>query len=114
MTALGLRTTLRKTTPRASKSDVGGLGEVCASSRAPTGRVHGEQFEPFHVVAAFDNLQDPLTEGAHPSDQFPCVAAVGPDTLHPRPRSLEHRLGEHEFGTVTVLDVGRMDDYREY
>ena len=31
-----------ETTPRASKSDAGGLGEVCASSRTPTGRVHGE------------------------------------------------------------------------
>ena len=31
-----------ETTPRASKSDAGGLGEVYASSRAPTGRAHGE------------------------------------------------------------------------
>ena len=44
MTALRLRTTLRKTTPRASKSDAGGLGEVCASSYTPTERVHGETY----------------------------------------------------------------------
>ena len=42
MRALWLRTTLRKTTPRASKSDAGGLGEVWASTHTPTERVHGE------------------------------------------------------------------------
>ncbi len=31
-----------ETTSRASKSDAGGLGEVCASSHTPTERVHGE------------------------------------------------------------------------
>jgi len=31
-----------ETTPRASNSDAGGLGGVCASSRTPMGRVHGE------------------------------------------------------------------------
>src|SRR5208282_4987977 len=31
-----------ETTPRASQSDAGGLGEVCASSHTPTERVHGE------------------------------------------------------------------------
>ena len=33
-----------ETTPRASQSDAGGLGEVCASAHTPTGRVHGETY----------------------------------------------------------------------
>ena len=36
-----------ETTPRASNSDAGGLGEVCALSRTPTGGVHGEGIERY-------------------------------------------------------------------
>ena len=52
-----------ETTPRASNSDAGGLGEVCASSRTPTGRVHGEWVAPstlwssrwFEAGSAYDH-----------------------------------------------------------
>src|SRR5271165_2130337 len=41
-----------ETTPRASQSDAGGLGEVCASSHTPTERVHGEGIRKYILLNA--------------------------------------------------------------
>ena len=46
MTALRLRTTLRKTTPRASKSDAGGLGEVSLHRILPRKEFMGKPIVP--------------------------------------------------------------------
>lgn len=66
----------------------------------------GQDHEAGHIVAAFDDLQDPVAQLPRPLDQLSGVAAVGPDQLEPR--ELADQFDQHEFGPVAVLDVGRM------
>jgi hypothetical protein len=68
----------------------------------------GQNLEAGHVVAAFDDLQDPVTHFLGPLDQFPGVSSIGPDQLEPR--ELSDQLGQHQLGPVAVLDMGGMHD----
>ena len=95
MTALWLRTTLRKQLLGHSKSDAGGLGEVCALSHTPTERVHGE------AVLAWDTRNVPYPtqcKNALPSPetgQIPApVGGGGVEQLVPLDHGIDGR-GHH-------------------
>jgi hypothetical protein len=70
-----------------------------------------QEFESLDIIIPFNDLQDPLTKGADPTDQLPRLTAVGPHPLHPRPRSQELGLGEDQLGAITVLDVRRVNHH---
>ena len=57
-----------------------------------------------------DDLQPPASEPLDPMDQLPAIAAVGPDQLQPRERSLE--LPQDQPGPVAILEVRRVHDPR--
>jgi len=71
----------------------------------------GQNLEAGHVVAAFDDLQDPVAQFSCPVDQFPGVSPIGPDQLEPR--EFPDQLGQHQLGPVAVLDVGGMHDHSQ-
>jgi hypothetical protein len=69
----------------------------------------GQNPKARHIIAAFDDLQDPVSQFPCPVDQFPGVSPVGPDQLEAR--KLPDQLGQHQFGSVTILDMGGMHDH---
>ena len=68
----------------------------------------GQNLETGGIVAAFDDLQDPVAQFSGPLDQLAGIPPIGPDQLEPR--ELPDQLGQHQFGPVAVLDIGRMHD----
>ncbi len=85
------------------------LAQTAATRQPGKGTFHHPTFrqelESLDIIISFDDFQNPLTEGANPTDQLSRIAAVGPHSLQPRPRSQEFGLGEDQFGAITVLDV---------
>ncbi len=71
----------------------------------------GQNLEAGHIVAAFDDLQDPVAQFLCPLDQFPGVAPVGPNQLEPG--ELPDQFGQHQLGPIAILDVGRVHDDRQ-
>jgi hypothetical protein len=69
----------------------------------------GQNLKAGHIVAAFDDLQDPVAHFPGPRDQFPGVAPIGPDPL--QARELSDQSSQHQLGPVAVLDVGGMHDH---
>ena len=64
--------------------------------------------EAFGLVGAFHDLQFPVTGLFRPSDEFPGVAAIGPDELQSR-KSFAAFL-QDQLGSVTVLNAGDVND----
>ena len=69
----------------------------------------GQNLKACHIVAAFDDLQDPVAQFLRPIDQFPGVPAVGPNQLEAA--ELPDQFSQHQFGPVAVLDMGGMHDH---
>ncbi|MGO9273809.1 MAG: hypothetical protein ACLQOO_26815, partial [Terriglobia bacterium] len=65
-----------ETTPRASKSNAGGLGEVCASSHTPTERVHGEGMERNALRLRFFTAQSAAPDRCIQASAQPEAAVV--------------------------------------
>jgi len=63
------------------------------------------------VVAAFDDLQYPAARLLHPIDQLSTVAAIRPNEL--QSRKLPLCFFQDLLGTVTVLNVGRVNDHTQ-
>jgi hypothetical protein len=72
----------------------------------------GQNYEPRYVVVASDDLQNPPAQFPRPFDQLTCITAVGPDQFQPTEVAFEQ--GQHELGSVAVLNVGRMDHDRQH
>ena len=69
----------------------------------------GQNLKAGHIVAAFDDLQNPGAQFLGPLDQVPGVSPIGPDQLEPG--ELPDQFGQHQFGPVAILDVGGVDDH---
>jgi len=63
-----------------------------------------------HIVAPFDNLQNPVSKLFYPFNQLAGIAAVGPNQLQPRTDTFQFR--NDQLGAVPILNIRRMDDYR--
>jgi hypothetical protein len=70
-----------------------------------------QQDKALSVVRAFDDLQDPSSEGGDPRHQLAGVVAVGPD--QPQPGKSAPQLLKHPLGAVAVLDPRTMDHHDE-
>jgi hypothetical protein len=68
----------------------------------------GQNLETGDVVAALDDLQDPVAQFSGPLDQFAGIPPIGPDQL--QPREFPDQFGQHQLGPVAVLDIGGMHD----
>ncbi len=68
----------------------------------------GQNLKAGHIVAAFDDLQDPVPQLPGPLDPCAGVSPIGLNQL--KPRELPGQLGQPQLGPVAVLDVGRVDD----
>ena len=68
----------------------------------------GQHLEPLGVVVAFDDLQDPSARLLHPANELSRIAAVGPNELESRQRSVD--CFQHQLGAVAILHVRRMND----
>lgn len=89
------------------------LAQTTITTEPGKGSLHdpplGQNLEAGHIVAAFDDLQDPVAQLPSPVDQFAGVSPIGPNQLEPR--ELPDQLGQHQLGPVAVLDVGGVYDY---
>lgn len=73
----------------------------------------GKHVETFNFVGPFYNLQLKRAAGAqggNPLDKFPGIPAISPNELD-APEAVAYPI-EQQFGAVPVLNIGRMDDYR--
>ena len=68
----------------------------------------GQNLEAGDIVAALDDLQDPVAQFSGPLDQFPGVSSIGPDQL--QPGELSDHFGQHQLGPIAILDVGGVYD----
>ena len=66
----------------------------------------GQNAEAGDIVAAFDDLQEPVAQFSRPLDQFSGISPIGPNSF--QPRELPDQFGQHQLGPVAVLDIGRM------
>ena len=66
-----------------------------------------QEFETLHVVASFDNLQNPTAQLLRPLDQFSRIAAIGPNEFQAGEEP--HEFCEQQFGAVAVLNIRRVD-----
>jgi len=69
----------------------------------------GKHREADDVIASLDNLQHPTTHGLRPFDEFTRIPSVCPNELQSRVQSTE--FAKHKLGTVTILNMGSMDDH---
>ena len=69
----------------------------------------GQDDEPNYSHWTQDCLQYPSESVANPIDQFPCIATIGPNQL--QARQLVPNFLQHQLGTVTILNVGGMNDH---
>ena len=73
----------------------------------------GKYIETFNLVGSFYNLQLEWSAGAqrgNPLNKFPGIPPISPDELD-TPEAVAYPL-EQQFGAIPVLNIGRMDDYR--
>ena len=72
------------------------LAQAAVSSEPREGSLDdptlGQNHEPRHVVAAFDDLQNPPAQFPRPFDQLARITTVGPDQLQPAETALEREL----------------------
>ena len=66
----------------------------------------GQNLEASDIVAAFDDLQNPVAHVSCPLDQFSGVSPIGPNPF--QSGELPNQVGQHQLGPVAVLDIGRM------
>ena len=62
------------------------------------------------VRRSSDDLKQPASEGTSPIDQLSRVRPVSPNQLEPGVPS--GQFTQHQFGSVSVLNIGRVDDDR--
>lgn len=81
------------------------------AERAFDNPAFGDDAEPRAVIRSFHNREREVVVAAHPMDEFPGVATVGPDDAQP----LEPMLGlpEHQFGAIAILDISSVDHDRQ-
>ena len=80
------------------------------------GAFHNPTFRQDHkagdIIVTLDNLQRPSTHPSGPVDQLTGIAAVGPDQL--QPGRMADEFGQHQLGSVAVLNIGGMDHHRQH
>ena len=69
----------------------------------------GQHLEPEAVRATAHHTQEPAAGGPSPRYQSPGVGRIGPDYLEPRESA--QQFGQHQFGSIPVLDVGGMNHH---
>jgi hypothetical protein len=89
------------------------LTETTATTKPSEGSLNnppaGEHDESLLVIAAFDDIEDPVAKRLCPLHQATCVTSIRPDASEPRkPSGYSHH---DEFGPVSILDTCRMDDH---
>src|SRR3990172_7534615 len=100
--ALGERLVVLTQSPVATQPSEGALHDPAL----------GQHHEAGYLVAALDDLQNPVAQLPRPVDQLAGIAAVGPNQFEPWEASLE--FGQHQLGPVAVLDVRRMHHHGQY
>ena len=75
----------------------------------PTARQHVKSHK---IVASPDNFQGPVAEIGKPINQLSSISSVGPDQLHSGKTSFGPF--KQEFGSISILDIGRMNHNREH
>ena len=74
----------------------------------PTPRQNHKALE---IIAALDYLQRPAENDLYPFHQFAPIAAISPDQLQTR-KAVAQTL-HYQFCPVTILNVGRVNKYRQ-
>ncbi len=91
------------------------LAHTAVSTDPSEGTFHdpplGQYRKARNLIASFDDLQCPAADSLRPIDQLPGVATVGPDAFQSRVQASQ--LAKYQFGSVAVLNVGRMDHHRQ-
>jgi hypothetical protein len=70
-----------------------------------------EYFEPRLLIRAFDDLERPASQAFNPINQLTGIPAIRPD--QEEANKLSFQKFQDQFGSIPVLDIGRMDDYRQ-
>ena len=71
----------------------------------------GQYLEVVAVRTATHHLQQPSASRPSPRDQLTGIGGVSPDDLEPREPA--QQSGQHQLGSVPVLDTGGMHHHRE-
>lgn len=71
----------------------------------------GEEHESLHVIRSFHDLQDTATTHPfNPEDELSRISSIRPDEGERAEESVLLRVPQDEFGTVSILNVGSMDN----
>ena len=72
----------------------------------------GQDVKTFEFVAAFDDLQAPAGQSAHPGDELSRVTAISPNELQPA-KAVKHKPLENQLRSVAILQACAVDDHRQ-
>ena len=88
---------------------------TCTSAQPGQGALHhppaGQHLEAVAVRAAADHAQHPASCGPSPRHQAAGVGRIGPDHLEPGEPA--QQFGQHQPGSVPILDVGGVNDHSQ-
>lgn len=71
----------------------------------------GKQDEPLHVIRPLHDLQNTsATDPFHPENELSRIPSIRPDERECAKKLVLLRLSQDELGTVSVLNVGSMDN----